>query len=107
MAKIKQVAIKETCVAGRTIEHVIKLPSGCHKGKRAQRMNATPENVKKINDIVAERNFRRLINHNFGYGSGHYTLTYGHLSFFPSITNTLIELQCSSHELVFFPIYIM
>lgn len=78
MAKIKQVAIKETCVAGRTIEHVIKLPSGCHKGKRAQRMNATPENVKKINDIIAERNFRRLINHNFGYGSGHYTLTYGH-----------------------------
>lgn len=34
------------------------------------------EEIKKYNDIVAERNLRRLVNHNFGYGDGHFTLTY-------------------------------
>ena len=74
---IKHFAIRETCIAGRTIERIIKMPSGNHKGSRGKRTNATEEAVRKNNDIIAERNLRRKINHNFGKGSAHYTLTYG------------------------------
>lgn len=72
----EQKIIKETCVAGRTIDHVIKLPSGIHIGQRRKRSNITPEAVVKNNDRIAERNLTRLINTNFGTGSGHFTLTY-------------------------------
>lgn len=72
--KIK--AIKESCVAGKTIEHVIKLPSGNHKGKRQRRLNLTPEAVKKNNDRIAERTLRRLINANCDSSWGLYTFTY-------------------------------
>lgn len=72
----KQNAIEEICKAGKTIEHIIKLPSGNHTGKRNKRKNPTPEEVQKYNDLSSERNLRRLINHNFGDGDGHFTLTY-------------------------------
>ncbi|MCR4711492.1 MAG: hypothetical protein K5707_04260 [Clostridia bacterium] len=72
----KHKVIKETCVAGRTIECVIKLPNGKHSGKRSKARIPSTEQQVKYNDIVAERNARRMINHNFGYGDGHYTLTY-------------------------------
>ena len=74
---IKHFAIRETCVAGRTIERIIKMPSGNHTGRRGKRTNVSTEAVRKNNDIIAERNLRRKINHNFGKGSAHYTLTYG------------------------------
>lgn len=70
------IAIRETCVAGRTIERIIKMPNGNHKGRRSGVKAPSTEEIKKYNDIVAERNFRRLVNHNFGYGDGHFTLTY-------------------------------
>lgn len=80
----KQVAIRETCIAGRTIERIIKLPSGFHGGKRGKKSNLTSEKVRKNNDIIAERNLRRKINHNFGKDSAHYTLTYGNHAPTPS-----------------------
>lgn len=73
--KIK--AVHEVCVAGKTIEHCLKLPSGNHKGKRSGRMNVTSEAVRKNNDRIVERNIRRLINANFCSGDSHITLTYG------------------------------
>lgn len=69
-------AIKETCIAGKTIEHVVKLRAGNHSGPRKKEREKSSEEIQKHNDRVAERNLRRLINHNFGYGDGHYTLTY-------------------------------
>lgn len=68
--------IKETCIAGLTIDHVIKVPSGNHKGRRAKKVNPSNEAVKKNNDRIAVRNLTRLINANFGIGSSLFTLTY-------------------------------
>lgn len=72
----KQNAIEEICIAGKTIEHIIKLPSGNHTGKRKKKSEKTSEGVQKYNDIQAERNLRRLVNHNFKEGDCHFTLTY-------------------------------
>lgn len=69
-------AIEEICRAGKTIEHIIKLPSGNHTGKRSKKSEKTPEEVQKYNDLVAERNLRRLVNHNFSEGDCHFTFTY-------------------------------
>lgn len=69
--------MKETCVAGRTIEvrkyfnfHVP--PPGEHRGKRGK---PTPERIKAANRRKAERDLRRLMNANFEKYKG-YSLTF-------------------------------
>jgi len=47
-----------------------------HEGKRAPRMNPTPEDVWKVNTRNAERDLARILNHNFGPGDWHLVLTY-------------------------------
>lgn len=69
--------IKTICIAGSTIEisktfskrYGKKIPRGTNK-------NATPEDVSKINEIMAETKLRRLINTNFQYKDIFLTLTY-------------------------------
>lgn len=59
--------IKETCVAGKTIE-VTKYYSfrwHCKGEKREPKENETSEAVKKINQRNAAKNLRRLLNTNF------------------------------------------
>lgn len=68
--------IEETCVAGRTIDRIIKVTSGCHKEKRKKKMNVTPEKVQKNNDRLAVKTLMRLLNANFKYGDLHIVLTY-------------------------------
>ena len=70
--------MKETCVAGRTIEvrkyynfHVP--PPGEQRGKRTK---PTPESVRKANLRKAETDLRRLMNANFTDKDYHLTLTY-------------------------------
>ena len=69
-------AIKEICVAGRTIEVIMKLSSGNHREKRNGKKNITPEAVRKNNDRLAVIRLRRILNANFGYGDMHIVLTY-------------------------------
>ncbi|MBK5261273.1 MAG: hypothetical protein JJE17_01720 [Peptostreptococcaceae bacterium] len=69
--------VKETCVAGSTIEVCLKMSSPKKKGeRRAMRINVTPEKVKKINDRNAEKELTRILNHNFIPGDWHLVLTY-------------------------------
>ena len=51
----EQKIIRETCVAGRMIDHIIKLPTGNHRGRRGKRVNPSSEKVQKNNDRIAER----------------------------------------------------
>lgn len=88
----EQKIIRETCVAGRMIDHIIKLPTGNHRGRRGKRVNPSSEKVQKNNDRIAERNLRRLLAANFGYGSGHFTLTYGDKA--PSNIQAKKDLEC-------------
>ena len=69
-------AIKEICVAGKTIEVILKLSSGNHREKRNGKLNITPEAVRKNNDRLAVLRLRRILNANFGYGDMHIVLTY-------------------------------
>lgn len=62
--------IKEVCVAGDTIE-VEKYYSvrwNCKGEKREKRTEQTPEAVKRINQRIAGKNLRRLLNNNFQDG---------------------------------------
>jgi len=70
--------IKETCVAGACIDTTYKFSTRFmkHEGKRAPRMNPTPEDVWKVNTRNAERDLARILNHNFGPGDWHLVLTY-------------------------------
>ena len=69
-------AIKEVCVAGRTIDVTLKLSSGGHGSKRRMRKNRTSEAVRANNDRLAVKNLARLLNANFGEGDIHLVLTY-------------------------------
>ena len=69
-------AIREICVAGRTIDVTLKLTSGIHSEKRKQKKNITKEKVQKNNDRIAAKNLARLLNANFQGGDFHLVLTY-------------------------------
>ena len=69
--------IKETCVAGATIDVALRISSPKKKGeKRKSKDNITPEKVQKINDRNAEKELTRILNHNFLPGDWHLVLTY-------------------------------
>lgn len=68
--------IRETCVAGRTIDRIVKASSGNHGGKRAPKLNITSEQVRKNNDRYAVKELMRKLNANFGAGDLHIVLTY-------------------------------
>lgn len=70
--------IRETCVAGRTIETEKKYSSRYNLGssKRAPNTKATPEDVMRVNERNAEKSLRRILNHNFMTGDLHLVLTY-------------------------------
>lgn len=70
--------IRETCVAGRTIEMEKKYSSRFSLGtvKRSANTKATPEDVMRVNERNAEKALRRVLNHNFGMGDLHLVLTY-------------------------------
>lgn len=72
MQKIK----KEVCVAGKSIEVILKMPSGNHSSGRKAKMNVTREAVQKNNDRLAVIRLRRLLNANFKKGDLHIVLTY-------------------------------
>lgn len=69
-------AIREICVAGKTIDVTLKLSSGTHTEKRKQKRNITREKVRENNDRMAARNLARLLNANFHENDFHVTLTY-------------------------------
>lgn len=69
--------IKTICIAGSTIE--LSKTFSKRYGKKIPRgtnANTTPEDVSKINEIMAETKLRRLINANFQYKDIFLTLTY-------------------------------
>lgn len=68
--------VQETCIAGRTIDRIIKVASGNHREKRAPKRTITSEQVQKNNDRLAEKNLMRLLNANFSGGDLHIVLTY-------------------------------
>ena len=68
--------IRETCVAGKTIDRTIKVYSGNHKSKRGHKVNITLENVQKNNDRLAAKNLMRILNANYKHGDLHIVLTY-------------------------------
>lgn len=69
-------AVREICVAGKTIDVTLKLTSGIHSEKRKQKKNITQEKVQKNNDRMAAKNLARLLNANFEGGDFHLVLTY-------------------------------
>ena len=69
-------AVREIWIAGKTIGVTIKLPTGNHTKKRAERQYVTADKVRKNNDRIAKRNLAMLINANFGAGDAHFTLTH-------------------------------
>ena len=70
--------IRETCIAGKTIEIEKKFSSrfNNHGIKRSPNMNKTPEDVAKVNERNAEKELRRKVNHNFKPGDLHLVNTY-------------------------------
>lgn len=72
MEKVK----KEVCVAGKTIEVIVKVPSGRHTAGRKAKTNITREAVQKNNDRLAVIKLRRTLNANFQKGDLHIVLTY-------------------------------
>lgn len=68
--------VREICVAGKVIDVTIKVSSGNHKGKRADKLYATEEKVQKNNDRLAGKKLARIFNANFGKDAAHVTLTY-------------------------------
>lgn len=74
--KRKYRAVREVCVAGKTIDVTVKLSSGIHTEKRKQKKNITKEKVQANNDRMAAKNLARLINANFKEGDFHLVLTY-------------------------------
>lgn len=69
-------AVREVCVAGKTIDVTLKLTSGIHTDKRKQKRNITTEKVRANNDRMAAKNLARLLNANFGEDDFHVVLTY-------------------------------
>ena len=75
--KNKPKLIKETCIAGRVIDRTIRVTHGVVAGrKRAEKVNPTPDSVRKNNDRIATLNLSRKINANFGPDDGHLILTW-------------------------------
>ena len=70
--------IRETCIAGAVIDRCIKA-SFPHKGKRKRKEKATPDAVKKNNDMLATKMLTILLNLNFFPGDYHTTLTYAEI----------------------------
>jgi hypothetical protein len=70
--------IESICKAGKTIEVERYYTSryGCKGQKRSDKVKPTPEEQKKINDKLAEKKLRRLINENFSAGDYHLVLSY-------------------------------
>lgn len=70
--------IKETVIAGKTIEVYKRFSSRYNKKgiPRGANVSPTAEAVKKINEKNAEDKLRQLINTNFGYMDIHLVLTY-------------------------------
>ena len=69
-------AVKEVCVAGRTIDVSLRISSGSHRGKRRQKKNISSEAVRANNDRLAVKNLARILNANFKKGDIHLVLTY-------------------------------
>lgn len=68
--------IEEVCVAGKTIE-VSKYHScrwNCKGERRGKKIKETPESQKKINQRIASKNLRRILNATFE--DGDYLVTY-------------------------------
>lgn len=70
--------IESICKAGKTIEveRYYTARFGCRGQRRSQKVKPTPEEQKKINDRLAEKKLRRLINENFTEGDYHLVLSY-------------------------------
>lgn len=70
--------VRERCVAGRTIEiRKYYTPRINVKGeKRIKKIHPTPEAMEKVNLRKAERDLRRLMNHNFDKTARNVTLTF-------------------------------
>lgn len=68
--------IREVCTAGKIIDISLRVPSGRHTGKRAEKKMITRETVQKNNDRMAGKTLARLINANVDQGWSHTTLTY-------------------------------
>ena len=68
--------VRETCIAGKTIDRTIKVTSGNHRNRRAPKSNITSEQVRKNNDRMAVKHLMRLLNANFTGGDLHVVLTY-------------------------------
>lgn len=70
------IAIRDTCVAGATIDVSMKIPPQKINGKRSKKMNPTPNDVWEVNKRNAEKTLTRVINHNFTTYDWHNVLTY-------------------------------
>ena len=68
--------VRETCIAGKTIDRTIKVTSGNHRNRRAPKSNITSEQVRKNNDRMAVKHLMRLLNANFTGGDLNVVLTY-------------------------------
>lgn len=107
--KFKLKAVKETCIAGKTIMQTLKITSGNHGKKRAAKKNITPEKVRENNDRLALKKFTQMLNANFKHGDMHVTLTYENLLSFKEIKKTFDdfirelrkEMRKDGKELVF------
>lgn len=70
--------VESICKAGRTIEveRYYTARYGSRGQTRSERVKPTPDEQKKINDRIAEKKLRRLINANFKAGDFHVVLSY-------------------------------
>lgn len=74
--KIGNKYIRETCIAGATIDVTLKYSIGSGQAKRQQKKNPSRAAVIKNNDRIATKKLTRLMNANFFPGDLHCTLTY-------------------------------
>ena len=70
--------VRRTTQAGKTIEVEYFYTSRYNKkgGSRKEKVKATREEQKKVNNRAAERKLRLLLNNNYGYGDYHVILDY-------------------------------
>lgn len=70
--------VKRTTKAGKTIEIEYYYTSRYNKKgmKKSEKVKATEETQKKVNEKQAERKLRLIMNNNFGYGDFHLVLDY-------------------------------
>lgn len=71
--------IRETCVAGATIDVTIKYSMASDNSKRAPKHNPSREAVIKNNDRNATKKLTRLMNANFVPGDWHVIMTYAYV----------------------------